>query len=66
MYAVIQTGGKQYRVTKGEIIKVERLEGEFGQSGELKVLAVNNDRGLEVDALVLSSALVAAEMIDQT
>ncbi len=66
MYAVIQTGGKQYRVTKDEIIKVERLEGEVGQSVELNVLAVNHDQGLELDASALSSALVTAEIIDQT
>lgn len=66
MYAVIQTGGKQYRVTKDEVIKVERLEGEVGQSVELKnILAVNHDKGLELDSSALSSALVTAEILEQ-
>ncbi len=44
MYAVIETGGKQYRVTQGDVIRVERLPGEVGSEVEFnKVLAVFKD-----------------------
>ncbi len=47
MYAVIETGGKQYRVSKGDTIRVERLAGEAGSIVEFdKVLAVKNDDGM--------------------
>ncbi len=46
MYAVIQTGGKQYRVAQGDSIEVETLAGEVGSEIELdNVLAVSNDSG---------------------
>jgi large subunit ribosomal protein L21 len=46
MYAVIQTGGKQYRVSPGDVVVIERLEGEKGASVEFdKVLAVGTDSG---------------------
>ena len=44
MYAVIQTGGKQYRVAPGDTIRIERVAGEVGESVTFgKVLAVNTD-----------------------
>ena len=46
MYAVIRTGGKQYRVAPGDLIAVETLPGEVGAEVELgEVLAVSNDAG---------------------
>ena len=46
MYAVIETGGKQYRVAPGDSILVEKLEGEPGTAVEFdKVLAIGNDEG---------------------
>jgi len=53
MYAVIETGGKQYKVSPGETIRVEKLQGEEGAAVEFgKVLAVKSDAGLKVgDAL---------------
>ena len=38
MYAVIETGGKQYRVSEGDVIEVEKLEAAVGDKGELPVL----------------------------
>lgn len=47
MYAVIETGGKQYRVMPGDVIHVEKLEGDAGSSIEFdKVLAVSTDAGI--------------------
>jgi large subunit ribosomal protein L21 len=46
MYAVIETGGKQYRVSPGDVLVIERLEGENGASVEFdKVLAFGDDNG---------------------
>lgn len=45
MYAVIETGGKQYRVSPGSTLKVEKLDGEPGTAVEFKALAVANDSG---------------------
>jgi len=41
MYAVIQTGGKQYRVAPGDVIHVEKLKGEQGDAVEFRALAVS-------------------------
>ena len=46
MYAVVKTGGKQYRVSPGEVIKVERLDGEVGATIALdQVLMIGGDGG---------------------
>lgn len=47
MYAIIKTGGKQYRVAPGDVIEVEKLSGEKGQTIEFPALAVNSgDAGI--------------------
>ena len=43
MYAIIETGGKQYPVSPGEEVKVEKLVGDVGSSVEFKALAVDGD-----------------------
>ena len=49
MYAIVETGGKQYRVQPGEVLRVESLPGEVGQVVELKqVRLVQGDAGLLV------------------
>ena len=45
MYAIVETGGKQYRVTPGEVLRVEKLPGEVGSEIELPALAVFQDGG---------------------
>ena len=53
-YAVIETGGKQHRVQKGDVIKIERIEGEAGSKVELSpVLAVSDGSSLTVGAPVI-------------
>ncbi len=69
MYAVIKTGGKQYRVAAGDVIKVEKLDGEVGdQIGFDQVLMVG-DEGTEdsakVGTPVLEGAEVTAEVLEQ-
>jgi large subunit ribosomal protein L21 len=62
--AVIATGGKQYRVAPGQIIKVERLGAEKGASVQFdKVLLVNNDGQVTIESSALSSARVTGEVV---
>lgn len=65
MYAVIETGGKQYRVLEGSTLKVARLDAEVGGSVEIgKVLAIGGDKGLSVGRPVLEKASVVAEVVN--
>lgn len=61
MYAVIETGGKQYRVTEGQRIKVEKLAADEGASIDLdKVLMVANGEDIKVGAPYVSGGKVTA------
>ena len=63
MYAVIETGGKQYRVQPGDTIVVETLAGEVGTSVEFdKVLAVGKDDGLLVVGKDVAGAKVTGSI----
>jgi large subunit ribosomal protein L21 len=65
MYAVVKTGGKQYRVAKDDVVTVERLEGEAGAKVTLgSVLAVGDESGIKAGAAV-SGASVEAEIVKQ-
>ncbi len=64
MYAVIKTGGKQYRVTSGETLKVETIAGDVGSSVVLdKVLMVADGDKLSVGKPLLSGASVTATIV---
>ncbi|MAL78924.1 MAG: 50S ribosomal protein L21 [Sneathiella sp.] len=67
MFAVIKTGGKQYKVAKDDVIKVERLAGEAGDSVQLdQVLAISGDNGaLTVGAPLVDGAVVSATLLEQ-
>jgi large subunit ribosomal protein L21 len=61
MYAVIQTGGKQYRVQEGEMLKIETLEAEAGQEVEFdKVLLIQSDDGIKVGKPFVEGGKVTA------
>lgn len=63
MYAVIQNGGKQYRVAPGDVIRVEKLDAAEGQTVDLNpVLMVSDDQGARVGNPVLSGASVTAKV----
>ncbi len=68
MYAVIKTGGKQYRVSPGDVIVVEKLLGDAGAKVKLdQVLMVGEDgKDPEVGAPLLASAAVNCEVVDQS
>lgn len=64
MYAIIVTGGKQYKVSEGDVISVEKLEGEAGSAVTFgRVIAVN-DNGLKVGGDV-ASATVSGTVVEQ-
>ena len=64
MYAVIETGGKQYRVQEGDVLNVEKLNAEAGEKIEFtKVLALSDDNGLTVGKPYIENAKVEAEVV---
>jgi len=66
MYAVIATGGKQYRVQKDDVIDIERVEGEVGSKLTFdEVLLVGEGAKIECGTPLLKSAKVKAEIVDQ-
>jgi large subunit ribosomal protein L21 len=65
-YAVIETGGKQYRVQAGDRLEVEKLEVEVGESVDIdKVLAVSDGKELKVGTPMLEGSKVTATVTDQ-
>ncbi len=65
-YAVIQTGGKQYRVAEGDIIDVEKLDIEAGTETKFEdILLVSNGQALSIGAPTVTGASVTAEVVDQ-
>jgi large subunit ribosomal protein L21 len=66
MYAVIATGGKQYKIAKDEILDIERIEGEVGTKLTFdQVLLVGEGEKIECGTPLLKSAKVDAEIVDQ-
>ncbi|MEG1451985.1 50S ribosomal protein L21 [Brevundimonas sp.] len=65
MYAVIKTGGKQYRVQPGDVVVVEKLDGDAGAAISFnEVLMLGGDKGVTVGAPVVEGATVAATLIE--
>ena len=62
MYAVIQTGGKQYKVTNDQVIFVEKLNAEANDTVTFDVIAVGTDDGIKVGTPVVEGAKVTAEV----
>ena len=67
MFAVLETGGKQYKVSKGDTIQVEKLAGEVGEKIKLDkiLMVVDDDDNVKVGQPVLEGATVKAEILDQ-
>ena len=66
MYAVIQTGGKQYRVQPGETVQVEKLDVEVGKTVEFdEVLLVADGENIRLGTPHVAGAKVVAEVVDQ-
>jgi len=66
-FAVIQTGGKQYKVSASEIIKIEKLNSQVGKTVEFKnILFLNDDKNTEIGNPVIKGAKVEATIIKNT
>jgi large subunit ribosomal protein L21 len=64
MYAVLKTGGKEYRVSKGDLIRVEKMEGNVGDPVTLKdVLMVSQEGNVQVGTPLLTHAVVTGEIV---
>lgn len=66
MFAVVKTGGKQYKVASGDVIKVEKLDGEVGSTISLEnIMMVYADGKTSVGCPFVAGASVSAEVISQ-
>ena len=65
MYAIVKTGGKQYKVAKGDVIDVEKLDAEPGTKVELDVLMLNDGTTTVADPAALEGKKVVCEVLDQ-
>ena len=63
MFAVIETGGKQYKVQKDDVIFVEKLAAEQDDTVSFKVLALNGDDGLKIGAPYVDGASVTGKVL---
>jgi large subunit ribosomal protein L21 len=67
MFAVIKTGGKQYRVAPDDVIEIEKLDADAGATVTFDdVLLVSGDAGTTVGTPVVAGATVTAEVVEQT
>ena len=66
MYAVIKTGGKQYKVSEGEVLSFEKIEGEKGDTVSFdEVLLVSGDGEVRVGTPFVKGAKVVGEIVSQ-
>jgi large subunit ribosomal protein L21 len=66
MYAIVETGGKQYRVREGDVLRIERMQGEPGQELLLdKILLIGNGEGVRVGTPFLEDVRIRAEILAQ-
>ena len=66
MYAIVKTGGKQYRVSEGSMLVVEKIEGERDTEVNLQeVMMLQSESGLLIGAPLVEGALVQAKIVEQ-
>ncbi len=65
MYAIIATGGKQYKVSEGDVLQVEKLGAAAGETVTFDVLAVNNDTELKIGTPIVEGASVTASVVKE-
>ena len=66
MFAVIRTGGKQYKVAQDDVLEVERVEAAAGDKIQLDVLMLGNGAEVTVGAPLVAGASVTAEVVELT
>jgi large subunit ribosomal protein L21 len=65
MYAVIKTGGKQYKVSEGDLVKVEKIEGAVGDTIELGEVLMVGGEEVKIGTPLLPEAKVTARIVQQ-
>ena len=66
MYAIVKTGGKQYKVAEGDLVKVEKIEGEQGASVTLTPVLLVDGANVTSKSEDLAKVSVAAEIVEHT
>ena len=66
MYAVVKTGGKEYRISQGDLIRVEKMEGKVGDLVTMKdILMVSHEGQVQVGNPLLANAVITGEIVQQ-
>lgn len=66
MYAVVKTGGKEYRISQGDLIRVERMQGKVGDQVTMKdILMVSHEDQVQVGNPLLANAVITGEIVQQ-
>jgi large subunit ribosomal protein L21 len=66
MNAVVKTGGKEYRISRGDLIRVEKMEGKVGDQVTMKdILMISNGDKVQVGNPLLANAVITGEIIQQ-
>ena len=65
MYAIVTTGGKQYKVATDDVLNVEKIDGEVGTKVTLPVVFLNDGKKIVTDPAKLAKAKVTAEIVEQ-
>jgi large subunit ribosomal protein L21 len=66
MYAVVKTGGKEYRISQGDLIRVEKRQGKVGDQVTMKdILMVSHEDQVQVGNPLLANAVITGEIVQQ-
>jgi large subunit ribosomal protein L21 len=65
MYAVVKTGGKQYKVAEGDLLRIEKLEGEVGDSVELAEVLMIGGENVIIGTPLVANASVVGKIVTQ-
>lgn len=65
MYAIVKTGGKQYKVAVGDKLNIEKLDAQVGETVELPVICVVDGAAVEADPAKAAATKVTAEVVEQ-
>ncbi|RPJ11039.1 MAG: 50S ribosomal protein L21 [Deltaproteobacteria bacterium] len=66
MYAVVKTGGKEYKISKGDLVRVEKLEGKVGDQVTLSdVLMVSDEGQVQVGTPFLANTMITGEIVQE-
>ncbi|GAB2687316.1 50S ribosomal protein L21 [Saccharopolyspora gloriosae] len=66
MYAIVKTGGKQYKVAVGDVVEVEKLEGDAGTEVTFPAVLVVDGTDVTADANALAKVSVTGKLVEQT